>query len=208
MILCPKCGAKSSERQFVGPFCVKCYNFKFEIPKKVRIVECTRCKKIWVNEGWVPYNKKAIEKYVASKFKGDFEKLDYYLDSGTAVAYYNVDGEIHMINREFQTKFEKTICPSCSRRSGGYYEAIIQLRGDRHRINSNSKKLITLLGSKTFVTKVEEKREGIDLFVGSSKAVFELLKEISYSYKISRKLFTQKEGRRLYRTTFAIRFEK
>lgn len=206
MIICPKCGSKSSEKEFIGPFCIDCHKFRFKTPKAVVIKHCKKCGRVWIGNGWVPHNKKKIEEMIASRFKGDFERIDYYLESSVAVMYFREDNKIYMIDKKFEPVLEFMHCPDCSRRSGGYYEAIIQLRGDRKKIEKWASKLIYDLNKKTFVTKVEERREGTDLFVGQSKAVFELLRELGLRTKISRKLYTQRKGKRLYRTTFAVRF--
>ncbi|MFA5050078.1 MAG: NMD3-related protein [Candidatus Micrarchaeia archaeon] len=206
MFVCPKCGIKSSESNFIGPFCEKCYELKVVKPKFLKIRTCKRCLKYWDGKEWSVYNQRKIEENIASKFKGNFERVDYYLESGTAVIYFKVEGKIYMAHRTFFPETEEVICSECSKKSGGYFEAILQLRGDKIRVGSASKKLSKELSRKTFVGKVEEKKEGIDLYVGSTKKVFEVLKYFNYSYKISRKLFTQKQGKRLYRTTFVIRF--
>lgn len=206
MIICPKCGAKSTEKQFAGAFCINCHEFKFKLPKRVRIKQCKKCEKVWMGFEWAVYNQKKIEGYIGSKFRGDFERIDYYLDSETAVMYFKVEGKVHMVDKKFKPEFEIVNCKECSKRSGGYYEAIIQLRGNKKQIQKWASKLIYILGKKTFVTKVEERKEGIDLFIGNSRAVFELFRELGFKAKISRKLFTQRKGKRMYRTTFAIRF--
>ncbi len=206
MFICPKCGIDSSQSNFIGAFCEKCYELKVSKPKFLKVRICKRCHKYWNGKEWSMYNQKKIEENIASKFKGNFEKVDYYLESGTAVIYFNVEGKIYMAHRSFFPETEETICPECSKQSGGYFEAILQLRGDKIRVESASKKLSKELSRKTFVGKVEEKKEGIDLYIGSTKKVIEVIKDFKYTYKISRKLFTQKQGKRLFRTTFVIRF--
>jgi len=50
-------------------------------------------------------------------------------------------------------------------------------------------------------------KEGIDIYAGSSKAVMEVLSEMGIKgYKISRKLHTAKQGKRIYRISISIRF--
>jgi len=205
MLICPKCGANSDDVQFIGPFCINCYKFKVKLPKSFVIKQCTKCKKVWIDREWKPFSQKEIEKSIASKFKGKFEKVDYYLDSGTAVIYFKVGQKIYMVEKKFNPKYENVLCRECSRRSGGYYEAIIQFRGNKENIKKYEKKLIHKLIKKTFLSKIEERKEGVDLFLGNSRAVFEILGKLKIKYKKSRKLFTQKKGKKMYRLTFAIR---
>jgi len=205
MLICPKCGKNNKEKSFVGPFCSDCYEFKIRIPKHTKVRECKKCGRIKMNKGWTVYNKKKIEEYVKEKFKGGFEKIDYYLDSFTAVMYFRVEGKLYMVDKKFEPKLEVTVCPECSKKSGGYFEAIIQVRGDQTKIDKFAMKLEKFLRNTTFITKTKELKEGIDLYVGSSKAVVNMFRELRMKAKISRKLFTQKKGKRMYRTTFAIR---
>jgi NMD protein affecting ribosome stability and mRNA decay len=91
--------------------------------------------------------------------------------------------------------------------SGGYFEAIVQLRGEnRERLRQFGASLEKRLSEKTFVSKVDEKKEGIDLYIGSSKAVVADFSNRGIKALISRKLFGKdKEGRTTYRTTFLVR---
>ena len=104
MIICPKCGITEDKRNFIGPFCDKCYKFEIKLPKKLEITHCKRCNKIRLGGVWMPYNKEKIQDYVAGRFKGDLEKVDYYLDSGTAIFSIMKDGKIYNIERHFEVK--------------------------------------------------------------------------------------------------------
>ncbi len=109
------------------------------------------------------------------------------------------------IERGIPLDIKKTICQQCSRISGGYYEAIIQLRGDPVRVLGYADMLLKKLQKRTFITKEEEKDGGLDLFVGNSKVVVELMGELGVKTLITKKLVGRDQGRRLYRTTFLIR---
>lgn len=98
---------------------------------------------------------------------------------------------------------KKSICEDCSRETSGYYEAIVQIRGSRAR--KFSEKILKELKRKTFVSKYIEAREGIDMHVGSKKAVAEVMGELNLKPKISDKLYGVKDGRRVYRRTYCMR---
>ena len=61
-----------------------------------------------------------------------------------------------------------------------------------------------------FVSKVVERREGIDLYVGSRKAADRVAKKFEkrYGAKVVRShtLVTEKNGKKLYRLTVAVHF--
>ncbi len=205
--VCIKCGAKRGEKPFIGPFCVDCYEFKIKLPKKpIEIEVCKRCGKVKVKGEWSYKDEEEIKAYIASKIKGEFDRVDIDMKSHKVFAYFKSDdGEV--VKRVYPLKIElkRTTCPTCAKISGGYYEAIIQLRGNPYRIEKMRRDLERRLSKRTFITKEDVKKEGIDLYVGSSKEVIQTLKEMGIRAKISKKLHGMKEGKRLYRTTFAIR---
>ncbi len=155
-------------------------------------------------------SREELEAYVASKVKGEFKRAFYDLDEGKVHVFVEGNG-----GKEFeytfplQVKIEKVLCPSCSREHGGYYEAVFQLRGDRYKQRKLANEFIRYARGKTFITKTDEKKEGMDIYVGSSKVLIQFLADKRIKdYKLSRKLHTQKEGKRLYRITIALRLGK
>jgi NMD protein affecting ribosome stability and mRNA decay len=48
-------------------------------------------------------------------------------------------------------------------------------------------------------------RGGIDVYTSSTAATFKVLSDLRMRSKISRKLWTQKKGKQLFRTTFLVR---
>ena len=146
-----------------------------------------------------------ISTYIASKCKGDFTEATYDMDNGV-VKFLIVKGD-NRIEAERFVRLDKnvTTCPRCSRISGGYFEAIIQLRGDPKKVAKSAESIMKRLEKLTFISKTEEKEEGIDIYAGDSKAVVGLMGELGLRTLISKKLVGQDEGKQLYRTTFLVR---
>lgn len=207
MLICPKCGRSSDDTPFIEAFCINCFPFDVKLPKKITIEHCKRCNKIRLKGEWVPFSRKKIEEYIISRCKGDFTSGEFDMDTGEATFTLKKDSGEISIRRNIRFEIVPVICRDCSRISGGYFEAIIQLRGDKAKINRAAERLIRILSKKTFITKKEEKHGGIDLFVGSSKTVLETMREQGYKPLITRKLVGRREGKRLFRVTFALRFE-
>ena len=207
MLMCPKCGKSNKEVQFLEAFCVNCYPFNLVLPKNIKVEMCKRCGKMKIRGQWTPYDRKTLEEYVASKARGEFEKVEY--DSKTKEMVFTVKkgDESAEIRKPFEYEEVILICPDCSKISGGYFEAIIQLRGDEKKVAKYSKRLTKMLSVKTFITKSEERHGGTDIFVGSSREVLGVMSELGLRTKITRKLMGLREGKRYYRTTFAIRFD-
>lgn len=207
MLICPRCGSSDSEKEFIEAFCVDCYEIKIKIPQKLKFERCKRCGRMLLQGKWSEFDEHAIGQYIVSKCRGEFINAIYDHHDQSIVFFIKKGSKISKITKMINVNIEIIMCSDCSRMSSGYFEAIIQLRGRELRIKKYERVFKTELARKTFVSKVEEKKEGIDLYVGSTKAVMELLKEMKLTYKISRTLFGRKEGRNVYRTTFAIRFE-
>lgn len=201
-IVCPKCGRSSSQVEFIEAFCVDCYPVRIKLPHKVELEQCTRCEKVRMRGEWVAYNPNRIAEFVLSKCKGGFTSAEYDLEGQEAT--FTVAGGA-AVRRTIYFELKKTICQNCSRMSGGYYQAIIQLRGSRTRMLGTADMLVQKLGRRTFITKVDEKDEGIDLYVGNSKIVLEMLKALGIKATMTKKLVGREQGKRLYRTTFLVR---
>jgi len=202
---CAKCGVSDKEVPFSGPFCIKCKPVHIKCPKRLEYIRCTKCGKVRLKGNWVNADESKLAKEVISKCKGEFISGSYDFRKQEATFYVGDKSTMFPVKEKINVSVLKTICQSCSRQSGGYFEAIIQLRGPSGRIKKAYWTLKKMLGKKTFLTKEEEKKEGMDLYVGDSKAVVEMLSELKLKAKMSKTLAGEKEGKRLYRTTFLIR---
>ena len=204
-LICPKCGATSDKIQFLGPFCINCSPIRIECPKEFIMDICSRCGRMRIARDWVKYDENLISRLLAKKCKGHFKKVDYEPSANTATVFIEKEGTILKLERTVKFRPNKVLCTDCSRRGSGYFEAIIQLRGRPERIAKYEKLLKSRLSETTFVAKTEDLKEGKDLYIGNSKAVIELFRELGLRMTISRKLHGVKQGRRLYRTTFLLR---
>lgn len=203
-LICPKCGRTSDNVRFIEAFCAECYPIRIETPDRITFEQCVRCDRIRFRGEWIPYNERKVTGYIVSKCKGDFETADYNFESQKAI--FSVGGG-SKIERGVIFELKKTICQQCSRVSGGYYEGIVQLRGNRAKIEKQAKMIIDRLEKVTFITKTEEKDGGLDLYVGNSKPMVKLMVDLGVKTTITKKLAGQDQGKRLYRTTYLIRFD-
>jgi nonsense-mediated mRNA decay protein 3 len=205
MKFCFVCGKKTEK--LIEGYCEDCYNDKFnliKIPKNLSIVICSKCKKIkqgihWEDievEDFLKNNIKTLGKDVKVEVKGN--KI---FVTGTLENSKKSKEESHEIN----IKPIKTLCLRCSQKLGGYYETVIQLRGNV--TNEILNLLDEKINEKSFY-RAEAVKGGFNLYVGNKSIAndaVELLKK-RYNFKISKsyKLFTKKEGRDVYRTMISI----
>ncbi len=121
---------------------------------------------------------------------------------------------------KLRTKF--MICDVCSRKKGGYFEAIIQIRGDTRKISDSEIEAITMVLLKAteanqsdkmaFMTKEEKVKGGLDFYMGSAKFSSNIIRVLQNRYggKVTEttSLFGQKDGKDVYRYTFLLRLPK
>ena len=200
-----KCIICGKEKPLIGVICVDCYKFPIKAPKRIEIKRCRKCGRYRVGGEWKSLSREELNDYIAGKIKADFERADINIKEKEAILYFVVKGYETKRKIRLNVDIKATVCEECSRREGNYYEAIIQLRGNRWKVERMAKKLSSMLSKHTFITKVVRLKEGIDLYVGSSKHALELLRQLSLSPKLSRKLHGLKQGKRIYRLTLAVR---
>lgn len=203
-MICAKCGCSDKEKRFVGAFCIDCYEFKAYL-KDPKIKICKRCEKIKIGNEWTKYNEELISTYLEKKFKGDFKKVKVNFPQRKAKLTFYIDGKDIEIEKDFNLDIEETICPECLKKSSGYYEAIIQVRGSEKRVSKIAKKISKKIERESFVSKIDELKEGIDIYVGSNKVARKTLEDLNLNFKTSEKLSGVREGRRIYRITYAVR---
>jgi nonsense-mediated mRNA decay protein 3 len=202
-LVCPKCGRTENEVEFIDAFCKDDYPVRLKLPERIELEQCTRCARILLQGEWTQAGTKKLSKYVVSRFKGDFDSAGY--DVERQVAVFVMSGSGAKIERPLPLDLKKTICQQCSRMSGGYYQAIIQVRGDPLKVLGKAGMLMKKLEGRTFISKTEEKDGGVDIYAGNSKAVVEIVTALGLKTLITKKLVGRDQGKRLYRTTFLIR---
>ena len=205
-LICPKCGVTSDKAQFIGPFCINCSPIRIECPREFSIEICQKCGKMRLARDWIKLDDSIIQKLFRRKCRGEFFKVEYDTKTNTATFFIEKEGNIFKVERVVKYKPLKSMCVDCTRKGSNYFEAIIQLRGRPERILKYEKLLTDALKEKgTFIAKTEDLKEGKDLYVGSSKAVVEIFRDMGLRTTISRTLHGLKQGKRLYRTTFLLR---
>ncbi len=224
MKVCPRCGRTEREVPFIGFFCRDCY-LELHPPveeREIKLKVCPTCGRVFVGywtepdltkiARWIQGHVKVspeVEKPVMSiTIAGEDEKGVDYLGilrgviEGTPFEY-RFRGRVRKVYEQ---------CPFCARRAGGYYEAVLQLRGDRWE--ELYRKVIDLVSKerdpKAFIVKEVPRRKGIDLFVGSKKVaekVARKLKQMGASVKFSYQHVTEKDGKPITREFVALRLD-
>lgn len=181
------------------------------LPERIEITQCNKCKKILAKNKWADFS---IEKTVEGlgKVRGNIVKVEAKEGLKKITATFsltphssdNVIKEIHDIGLHIV----KVICPSCSRKHSGYYEAVLQLRGFDANDLEKMGDVFGMLEKKTFY-RVKEVKGGFDIKVGNKLAVGsaagDIRKKFPSKMKKSAKIVTKIDGRDVHRKFVLIR---
>ena len=193
--ICPRCGESSKTRQFVGTFCASCVPIDIKCPPRVKTEACPRCGK---KQG-------DISELALKSCKGTYENARYDVEKGEAIFLVRVGHDLVEVRKPVSVEVQDHICDNCGKAAGGYFEAIIQLRGDPGKITSMAVKVEKLIQRKSFIARFIEQKEGLDFYIGDKKAAEKVVDMIGEPFIRSEKLGGMKEGKRVYRSTFCIR---
>ena len=123
-----------------------------------------------------------------------------------------------------EVRVQRSVCDACSRIAAGYYEGIIQLRASNRNPTDEEKKKCDHLVRDTlsrmekkgdrlaFISNMSSSKEGTDYYIGSSGACRQICKIITSKlggeHQESPSLFSQRDGKELYRVSYAVRLPK
>ncbi len=231
-MFCVECG---KEGELYRGLCVECYlakNVFVKIPKNIDVEVCAHCGARKKGKSWISYEgEDLIEKILIenSKSHKDVTDFDVHIKSESedennvivsVITHSNVLGLKAEEEHDIRIRIKRVVCDECSKQHGGYWEAKVQLRGSKRGLSDEDlEKAVELVDSivvsrekkdkSAFVTKVEEIHNGLDFYLGSKslgKAISKgLANEFGGEVKGSHKLVGKKDGKDVYRTTYAVR---
>jgi len=234
-ITCPRCG-KECYRLF-NSVCKDCFfeTFKLiELPHVLHVRICSACGAHFHRSRWEDVGNvedvvlKAVEN--ALFIHNEAGDVDVYLEPREITPYiYQVRAEVDAVVREepvhaeaeTEIRIQRTACDMCSRESGGYFEAIIQIRAagrfptedENKRCMAIAREAMDSMRKKgdrlAFISEVLEQKEGVDLYMGSMNASRQVCRlitsELGGSFSESPTLVGMKDGKNVYRVTFSVR---
>lgn len=225
---CPSCGTETDEL-FEG-LCTKCFLKNVELvqaAKRVQFGVCYDCGRTRLNKFWQEFgNKNEIVHRMAMRhiraLHGAKITLDFISDftiKGKTEVPVKITAEIESNSKKISKEKEMTlvilpeICPDCSRLRGGYYEAIIQIRGlNQEKMQDYVEKAFAKFGKSepnAFISKTEKLSEGLDIYVGSRTAAIKVSSEVRKIYNvdctITHKIHGMRQGKEITRTTVLLR---
>lgn len=202
------------------------------LPHRVVIGHCPHCQGLlrghrWVDtpdlevglaglvEAYVELDPQAREVTLTVKI----EPQDPYSRRAKVSVAGSVEGVALTAELECRVELHRQVCPPCSRAAGGYYEAILQVRGLERLTSRRLEAIATRLEERLaqarsqdrnfFVARSERVRGGLDYYLASLGGARSLAKGLLAEYGgtsgESARLVGRQEGRNLYRVTLVVR---
>ncbi|HEC82293.1 MAG TPA: hypothetical protein ENI53_00200 [Thermoplasmatales archaeon] len=212
-MFCVECGKKG--KTYNG-LCLDCYikRYKFfDFPSEIKIEFCKSCNSYKINNQWKKGDiHKDIEEYLKKNVRAEI-KHEIFFDKNNILKIKGFfEGRHIEVKKEIKVKERYVTCPKCSLKKGGYYEAIIQVRGAYKKRFEEVDELIKkrVEERESYIMKIEDVRGGKDYYIGNKKVAERIAKEIKDDFsgilKSSKSLVGVKDGNRIYRYTYSIRF--
>ncbi|MEM3373061.1 MAG: NMD3-related protein [Candidatus Anstonellales archaeon] len=208
--ICPICGKSNIYILPKKNICIKCYEPTMDIKKSIDIYICPTCNK-YLHGEWKKFDENKFKEFLKNKIKlkgGYIENYD--LEKGLISVSLIEDGFKFEKEIKIKINLNKIQCLQCSRKSSGYYEAIIQLRGNNvEKIERKLQKIISELEKTTFVSKLYKikNNKGFDIYVENKDKVFEVLHKLELKFKTSKKIAGKIDGKDVFRFTYLVRLD-
>ncbi len=208
---CPTCGNSEASIKFFGNFCENCAREKFvaRLPRSAEITVCKRCGKIKATGTFVPPNGHNIEAAIKSNFPKltvhliDYDNSSAKLDISEETAYGKLSAELTI-----ELTQRKALCEMCYKKACNYYEAVIQLRGNNYKIARFIERITRFFDmNNEFVGEIERTADGPNVYLSNKRLVQAYISKNKLHSTNSFTLSGVKNGRRIYKNTYAIRFE-
>lgn len=212
-MFCVECG---KEGKTYRGLCLDCYLKKrvfFRIPSEITVTFCRNCDAHRILNQWKTGDMWAdIEDAIKSRITAEIPlECSFDREKGTVTCRGTFEGRKIEKTDHIKIKEKYRLCPKCSLQRGGYFEAILQVRGAKEeqleRIGEIIKRKVD--DQHSFITKKEKVRGGTDYYMGARGAAEQAAKEIREKFggklTISSSLVGVKDGKRVYRDTYSVR---
>lgn len=220
---CPKCGRIKNQiingksLEFVGFFCQDCFLKEtklFSPIPETKFRYCPKCFRSRFLGTFESTTNQKVANWVLAKIKSKYPikhySLEYKITKNNLIVTVDF---IFMVNsipveksEEFYFPIDSNACPTCNRVSGGYHEALIQIRSEKPaKIESIAKKLIKFIEQDSAIGQIIHLKEGMDIEVVDKRTAISATHSLGVSLSTSRTLVGQKAGKRLFRQTILVR---
>jgi nonsense-mediated mRNA decay protein 3 len=232
-MLCVECGKELPI--FRGGVCLNCYLKHTQFSKGPVILDitlCPRCssykyKNTWMQESFHDILKRHIKDVfsISPELKNVEIQTKCNEQDRVLLCMVFISGflEGHQITEQHSLtiRIRHTTCNICSKETGGYYEAIIQIRAEKRTFtDAELQTLRSIVESLVrqhqesgkrglFITDIDIRRNGLDFFLSEKTTAFSIVKKLQEqfggNFKQSASTVGMKDSREVYRMTYLIR---
>jgi len=207
-MICPNCGKETRKG-----LCRDCFLERNPIRvKDVGVVICNNCSRFLYKSKW----NRNLDRFLDRIIEGglvhhpdiEIRWMDFEWEKKGGRIYLDIEITAGYEGEEFKTglnstiKIEKKLCLDCSRRSGGYYEAILQFRIKEAPTEKDV--------HPKYVARAEKVRGGFDFYITSlryARQTASHYRDKGYKTKESPKLAGVRNGKRFYRFSISVKEE-
>ena len=230
-MFCVECGAEGPVYQGV---CATCFARKHplvEPPPHLDVPRCSRCGTFHFRSGWARADlDAAIPQLLREKVRSlppftrvtfthvarEEDANNYFLTVKAAGRFEDLQ---QVQDFHVRLRIKPSVCDTCQRQDGRYFEGILQVRGDGRDLAPSERRAVRTLvlsrvergrdASGDFVSRLEEVHGGLDFYVSTNALGMRLAKEVADAFggtiSSSPKLYGQRRGKELYRVTSLVR---
>ena len=241
---CYLCGKDA----IVEGLCNTCYDKQhplMEVSTPLTLLACKKCGSVKIPGGWkkISIGKMnaeelaevqmdiILEQEIKLFYKGltlaleEAKKLDrvtHLIVTATGKSHESIPP--HDEEYPVEIRFRYSTCDTCGMMSGGYYEAILQMRADGREISDDEKKELTKRVTETtvaryksddkaFINMIDDTKHGVDYYIGSEHLAKDIADDFEGRYIAERKenyklIGEDKTGKKKYRVTILLRLPR
>lgn len=235
--ICPLCGNPSLQGEVCGMCRVKETRW-LECPQRLQVVICPTCGARKEAGAWSDFMssrddlvhelaRRALHLHEDLK-ETAIEISSVQISSNRSRAHCHITGILFGVPVEgscvVEVEWKKEQCDRCCRISGSYYEGVVQVRAsgrkttvreisEATRIAHAVEESMTASGERlSFISDVDEHREGLDITVGSQRLGQEIATAITRAlggrFTTHPKLIGEKAGKQIFRITYSLRLPR
>jgi NMD protein affecting ribosome stability and mRNA decay len=207
---CPTCNRSSDECRFIGDFCEFCATdmAKKKALSSIGIEQCRLCSRIRIRGIYTGMDRDSIRNVIESEMKmpGWNAEVISIRDREAQVRFYYGAEKNIAFEKSVHISITHRTCTDCFRRSSGYFEAIVQLRGTPDKVEKMTEKIGKYLEKGgAFISKIEQLDDGCDMYISSKELIGEFFMQRDLKPKKSFHLYGMRKSRKVYRNTYFLK---
>jgi|GEM_PF-4999626 nonsense-mediated mRNA decay protein 3 len=226
-MFCIRCGREAVKGQVLCAECIRSSGRIATVPDTVLLHICPSCGRIKKGSEWVEEeHREAAEQMLRKMVRVQGGRLksislnwnDEYDGYAEAELLLDVANVEKRENAQIRVNVIRNVCPTCSRKSGHYFESTLQIRGLQKEREDVLSRIIGSVeeicasrssGQEFFISSIKRMRGGVDIEMSSSAVAAAVARELGERFGVhvltTRSLYGRRGGKEIYRMTHLLR---